>query len=599
MNDILNYTLGLNGVYPNAATCAGVQGDHNRTALVFNCDEELMSAVLEEEKKGYSVYFKIDVLNTAGETFCGNERSFEAVSEPFYLTSQMTLSGLDVSVLVRIIVKSGECIVKEVCNAVIPLYFKTVYTAEVNAFVDGDLDIKRVERAKNNALEELRRYEERLEKLVESKIAMLNNLAASAAEHYKKSLSAADRAMTYADSAKSAYGEAKKTADFCDLKHNETQALAIKAAESANNASLSERQIRTLTDEYSSILNTVCSQTANSLKGNKYGNRVAIHDLSPLEHKIECTAESKNILQYPFSGGSFSENGIFFKDNGDGSITVNGTATADCTYVFKNILLKGTYTLSGCTNGGMQAWFLGLGSSDFPDIGNGVTRDYVSEMPQNVFVRIRSGYMAKNLVVRPQLEKGFKSTPYSAHIKDVYGASVTVCGKNLFDKSNTAYFVDGYVNSDGAFTENGDYKSIIFKCLRDTDYTLSNLGTTEIRVVGFKEAPAKNAIGTVLVDKSVTSHTSFNSRDAEYAVIFFEKMMSASVKKLQIEYGKVATEYEPYNGQAYTVSKDGCINGIKSGKESLTLLPSDDGILLNVRYNRDVNMAYAELANKI
>ena len=84
--------------------------------------------------------------------------------------------------------------------------------------------------------------------------------------------------------------------------------------------------------------------------------------------------KTNNLIPYPYYETTKTENGITFTDNGDGSVTVNGTATADTWFILQSYAdLKGTYTLSGCQNGSKTTYILGLGDSDHPDVGNGVT----------------------------------------------------------------------------------------------------------------------------------------------------------------------------------------------------------------------------------
>lgn len=60
----------------------------------------------------------------------------------------------------------------------------------------------------------------------------------------------------------------------------------------------------------------------------------------------------KNLMPYPYKDATKTINGITFTDNGDGSITMNGTATADAIFLLSPIYLKaGTYTLSVSDSG--------------------------------------------------------------------------------------------------------------------------------------------------------------------------------------------------------------------------------------------------------
>jgi len=50
--------------------------------------------------------------------------------------------------------------------------------------------------------------------------------------------------------------------------------------------------------------------------------------INSIEGSLEFACKGKNLLPYPFEETTKTENGITFTDNGDGTITVNGTATA-------------------------------------------------------------------------------------------------------------------------------------------------------------------------------------------------------------------------------------------------------------------------------
>lgn len=58
-----------------------------------------------------------------------------------------------------------------------------------------------------------------------------------------------------------------------------------------------------------------------------------------------------NLLPYPYDNSTITQNGITFTDNGDGSIHVSGTATADANYILynDNTITNAKY-LSGCNS---------------------------------------------------------------------------------------------------------------------------------------------------------------------------------------------------------------------------------------------------------
>lgn len=70
---------------------------------------------------------------------------------------------------------------------------------------------------------------------------------------------------------------------------------------------------------------------------------------------------AKNLLSYPYKETTKTQNGITFTDNGDGTITANGTATADAYFSCHSrvqgeandlIIPNGRYILTGCPSGG-------------------------------------------------------------------------------------------------------------------------------------------------------------------------------------------------------------------------------------------------------
>ena len=179
---------------------------------------------------------------------------------------------------------------------------------------------------------------------------------------------------------------------------------------------------------------------ANALKGSKSDTIVSLDDVSPVTHNMRVKILSntitdlttvkvsrcgKNLIPYPYANTTKTISGVTFTVHPNGSITVNGTATADIIFFLCNVsnytIYKGTYTLSGCPSGGSNTTYCQvLGSSDFMDIGNGVTRTYSQDIKQNIFIKIFSGYTADNLVFKPQIELGSTATPYEPYQGQTY-----------------------------------------------------------------------------------------------------------------------------------------------------------------------------------
>lgn len=131
--------------------------------------------------------------------------------------------------------------------------------------------------------------------------------------------------------------------------------------------------------------------------------------------------EDKEYLTYPYSGfssgESITQNGITFTDNGNGSITVNGTATSNTYFeikTFDHSLPKDVYSLYGCPIDGSEETYLLYASAyngdqlviSSTDYGYGTTLDIsnVTYTSVNVMINIKSGVTINNIVYNPHFK---------------------------------------------------------------------------------------------------------------------------------------------------------------------------------------------------
>ena len=117
---------------------------------------------------------------------------------------------------------------------------------------------------------------------------------------------------------------------------------------------------------------------------------------------------AKNLL--PNNAVSQTINGITFTVNSDGSVTVNGTATANANLLLANIsnpLKQGTYKLTGGIDADKFIRITDPFSSDYPtDTGNGVSFTITSAMESSnlyVIIRVNSGQTVSNLTFKPMI----------------------------------------------------------------------------------------------------------------------------------------------------------------------------------------------------
>lgn len=144
----------------------------------------------------------------------------------------------------------------------------------------------------------------------------------------------------------------------------------------------------------------------------------------------KVTACGRNLIPYPYTSLPSTVTGISFADNGDGTITVNGTAadeTAGRLHFLSNLLRipAGTYTLSGCApNGSGDTWCLQVvrvinGLEDWGwlcrDFGAGITFTLTEATDIYIRIRLKKGTVINNGIFKPQLEIGTAATPYTPY----------------------------------------------------------------------------------------------------------------------------------------------------------------------------------------
>jgi hypothetical protein len=130
---------------------------------------------------------------------------------------------------------------------------------------------------------------------------------------------------------------------------------------------------------------------------------------------------AKNLIPYPYYESNHTESGITWTVNSDGSVTANGTATANSTFIFRNrteqtkFVEKNTsYILSGCPSGGstskysMSLFVKNQDDSNITsgvDYGDGITIDMPNQDYYGIyaFARVFSGQTASNLTFKPML----------------------------------------------------------------------------------------------------------------------------------------------------------------------------------------------------
>lgn len=183
----------------------------------------------------------------------------------------------------------------------------------------------------------------------------------------------------------------------------------------------------------------------------------------------------KNLLNATLQ--TTTQNGVTCTNNGDGTYTVNGTASADTFFVAtKGFTFEKDkkYKIVGCPKGGGQDVYRLDGSLNAnSDTGDG--KEYTGDgNSRSVRIIVFQGQTANNLLFKPMITTDLTATyddfePYTGgipspnpsypqEIKSVVNPTVKVCGKNLLKATAQTQTIKGVAftnNGDGTYTVNG------------------------------------------------------------------------------------------------------------------------------------------------
>lgn len=198
------------------------------------------------------------------------------------------------------------------------------------------------------------------------------------------------------------------------------------------------------------------------------GNLNIADGVSTIVKTIEgSTVKCDNLIPYPYANTTKTVNGVTFTDNGDGTITVNGTATDKATFNLKTITVEigSNYFLSGCPSTGNTTTYIVYaadGVYGYADAGAGRLINPASTN-LSLSVLVYAGATLSNVVFRPMLNAGTTALPYQPYfkgLKNAYFKEIVSTGRNLipypYEKSTkTENGITFTVNSDGSITANG------------------------------------------------------------------------------------------------------------------------------------------------
>lgn len=298
--------------------------------------------------------------------------------------------------------------------------------------------------------------------------------------------------------------------------------------------------------------------------------------LKVLGNQEQETREGYNLLEN--TAVTQTINGITFTVNDNGTVTVNGTATAQAVLKINQTLIleNGNYKLNGCPEEGSSSTYrfrlFRTNTNAVPDIGSGAFFEITENIKFNYLdIAIEEGTKISNLVFKPMIVKGTEEKlyePYGAMPSPDYPSTVICLGsnKNLFDKDNVNLISLNATNQEnGTFSAATNQKHIYIECKPLTTYTITKsiLADTTLGIYETGEIPAVNVNYHQLYLKAASTGiaTVKTGENAKYLDIrlnsraLTEEELQEILDTLKIEEGTKATSYSPYGQGSTKISK--------------------------------------------
>lgn len=261
-------------------------------------------------------------------------------------------------------------------------------------------------------------------------------------------------------------------------------------------------------------------------------------------NQYQATREGYNLLDLTsLIGKTETKNGITYKINNDGSITLNGTATD---YTSFNLLIQslksGTYKFTNGQNYN-YVFLQGIGSWNETSQNRvfSVTEDGDATM---YLVVLQNTPTLNNFTLYPMIQEGTEDKPYEqygASPSPDYPSEVETVESNVNEFNiNTVSYGDldtttGEKINDVTNIQHSDYIEVA----SNENYVINFNNTLTKRV--FYLDKDKNVISTNIVSTKISKFTT--SENVKY---FRVKIVGVFDKKTKLEKGSIATPYSPY-----------------------------------------------------
>jgi hypothetical protein len=277
-----------------------------------------------------------------------------------------------------------------------------------------------------------------------------------------------------------------------------------------------------------------------------------------------------------------TQNGVTCTNNGDGTYTVNGTATDIAVFVvyynFADVYgSASSLKMVGCPSGGSaQKYFLrsyrkGGNPEILDEYGSGISIGSFKESESNIAIIVKSGATVNNLIFKPMLTTDTTATyadfePYTGgipspnpdypqEIKSVVNPTVKVCGKNLLNLNSYKENVKNGITITPIFNNEELQYLILNGTFKTAEWAVIWIGTLNPGTYTFS---TQNSNVKILRNWSEQNNTfTVTDENSVYRIVINSSNMGESVKDVkiypQLELGSTPTAYEPYHEQTVTL----------------------------------------------
>lgn len=369
----------------------------------------------------------------------------------------------------------------------------------------------------------------------------------------------------------------EKLQDYNDNADDKIDEFDEHAGEIQEEQVVQNKKIATLETVYNALPKVTGEGTDITLNGTANTKMDVELDPSELE---QTTTTGKNLFNT--STATTTVNGITCTNNGDGTYTLDGTATDSVSIDFfsDTTIPSGTYKAIGCPPGGSASTYYIATRNDGvwgdKDTGNGAIITFTNF--GKLSLSIAQGVTLTKAILKPMVTSDTSLTyddfePYTGGIaspnpdypqtihKITGNNQINIIGKNLFDK-NTMVLSGKNINT--GTNEVGSIASstsVYIKCKTNTTYTVSKKLSSRFAIGTTQTMPDTGvSVEDVQQDNNATSLTITTNQNAKYIIAWVYTTTYDTIPlqdildSVQIELGIVSSSYELYKLQSFSIN---------------------------------------------